>query len=274
MQLPIPVLFSATVYFLVGFQPLASKFFIFTGFMLLCTQAGACAHVADALAARFFGGEANTHRKQPRGVCMCVHAAARPTLLDGKMHLSVHAPQLTPLLPACFHMLAATPALCTHHSLPRSRSLSLLPNACVSLSAGPSLASTATSLALMVSTWCRGIDLAVSVLPMMLEVSRLFGAFFLSPANTPAHWRWLDSLSYVRWTYVGISLNELSGLTLTCTPAQLAAAGGACPVTSGEQTIMQLGLNRYSMPLCAGVLLVFIAVCRTLAYAGLRVLKW
>ena len=37
----------------------------------------------------------------------------------------------------------------------------------------------ATSLALLVSAVCRTTDLSVTVLPMALEVSRLFGAFFL-----------------------------------------------------------------------------------------------
>lgn len=100
------------------------------------------------------------------------------------------------------------------------------------------------------------------------------GGFFLSPANTPLYWKWLDSLSYVKYTYVGISLNELSGLVLHCTPAELQKAGGKCPVTSGDQTIAQLGLDSYSMGLCAGILVVFIVVCRTAAYVGLRVMKW
>jgi ATP-binding cassette subfamily G (WHITE) protein 2 len=100
------------------------------------------------------------------------------------------------------------------------------------------------------------------------------GGFFLSPAHTPVYWRWLDSLSYVKWTYVGISLNELTGLVLTCSPAELEKAGGKCPVTSGEQTISQLGLGQYSIGLCAGILVVYIFVCRFAAYLGLRLRKW
>jgi ATP-binding cassette subfamily G (WHITE) protein 2 len=79
----------------------------------------------------------------------------------------------------------------------------------------------------------------------------------------------------VKYTYVGISLNELSGLRLHCTAKELAAApGGACPITSGEQTIAALGLNAYSIPLCAGILLALIVATRLAAYVGLRVLKW
>jgi ATP-binding cassette subfamily G (WHITE) protein 2 len=39
LQLPSPILFSCVVYWLVGLQPLASKFLIFTGFMVLCSNA-------------------------------------------------------------------------------------------------------------------------------------------------------------------------------------------------------------------------------------------
>jgi ATP-binding cassette subfamily G (WHITE) protein 2 len=75
----------------------------------------------------------------------------------------------------------------------------------------------------------------------------------------------------VKYTYVAIATNELSGLTLTCTPAEVAAS--KC-ITSGETTIQTLGLSQYSIPLCAGVLVVYIIVCRFMAYLGLRLLKW
>jgi hypothetical protein len=41
VQLPIPVIFSAIVYFMIGLQPSASHFFVFAGFMVLCNLAGA-----------------------------------------------------------------------------------------------------------------------------------------------------------------------------------------------------------------------------------------
>lgn len=111
------------------------------------------------------------------------------------------------------------------------------------------------------------------VLPMALEVCRLYGGFFLSPANLPVYFRWLDALSYIKYTYIGISLNELQGLVLTCTEAQR-DSDGSCPVNNGEETIMQLGLNKYSVQLCAGILVVYIVVCRFIAYLGMRLVKW
>ena len=97
-----------------------------------------------------------------------------------------------------------------------------------------------TSLALMVSALCRTTDMSVTVLPMVLEVTRLFGGFFLAPSRLPKYFSWLDALSYVKYTYVGASLNELEGLVLTCTEAERTMA--PC-IRTGETTIEDLGLN-------------------------------
>lgn len=40
VQLPVPVIFSAIVYFMIGLQPSAAHFFVFAGFMVLCNLAG------------------------------------------------------------------------------------------------------------------------------------------------------------------------------------------------------------------------------------------
>lgn len=126
----------------------------------------------------------------------------------------------------------------------------------------------ATSLALMISALCKTTDMSVTVLPMALEVSRLFGGFFLSPANLPKYFSWLDALSYAKYTYVGISLNELSGLVLSCSDA-----GTNKCIPDGETTIKSLGLDYISIGGCIGALFAFIIFCRVVAYLGVRFLK-
>jgi ATP-binding cassette subfamily G (WHITE) protein 2 len=132
----------------------------------------------------------------------------------------------------------------------------------------------ATSLALMVSALCRTTDMSVTVLPLMLEVSRLFGGFFLSPSNLPVYFSWLDALSYVKYTYIGIAINELQGLHLYCSDKALAASGGKCAITRGEQTMATLGLDQYTIGGCAGILILYIVFCRTVAFLGVRYIKW
>ena len=130
----------------------------------------------------------------------------------------------------------------------------------------------ATSLALMISTICRTTNLAVNILPMALEIARLFGAFFLSPKNIPKYFVWIDAMSYIKYTYIGISLNELAGLELYCTEAQL--VNGQCPITTGEQTIENLGLDSYSIGGCIGALILYIFIARVIAFLALKFIKW
>jgi ATP-binding cassette subfamily G (WHITE) protein 2 len=53
LQLPSPVVFSCVVYWLVGFQPLATKFFTFMAFMILCTNAATSLAVMVSALARW-----------------------------------------------------------------------------------------------------------------------------------------------------------------------------------------------------------------------------
>lgn len=136
----------------------------------------------------------------------------------------------------------------------------------------------ATSLALMISALCKTTDLSVTVLPMVLEVARLFGSFFLAPTNLPSYFIWLDALSYIKYSYIGISLNELKGLELSCVESELksAAAGGAkfCPIPDGQTTIDALGLeDGVTMGGCIGVLCGYIAFTRICAYLAIRFMK-
>lgn len=164
---------------------------------------------------------------------------------------------------------------------------------------------TSTALALMVSAICRTTALSVTVLPMVLEVTRLFGGFFLAPSRLPIYFSWLDALSYIKYTFVGAALNELQGLVLTCpanttavanatmngtmttsvmststisslinsTIANGTAAATAVCISNGERIIQEKGYDYINIGGCIGVLIGFIILCRTVAFLGVRFLK-
>jgi len=134
----------------------------------------------------------------------------------------------------------------------------------------------AISAALAVSTLSRTVDMAVTILPMILEIFRLFGGFFLPPAKLPLYYSWIDALSYVKYSYVGVSLNELTGLVYNCTESQLVTINGTltCPVTSGEMVLETLGLDYMPIYACIIVLCAYIVVCRVLAYIGAKFITW
>ena len=95
-------------------------------------------------------------------------------------------------------------------------------------------------------------------------------------------WTFADSLSYIKWAFIAVSLNENDGLVLHCAPGERTPpnAKGAetfanCkipPLTSypydGLAYNRLYGYNRYSLDFCIGMLIVFIAVCRLIAYCN------
>ncbi|CAF1042088.1 unnamed protein product [Adineta ricciae] len=175
VQLPIPIIFTCIVYFLIGLQPVAGKFFIFMLFIVLCSV-------------------------------------------------------------------------------------------------------TSTSLALMISAICRTTALSVTVLPMVLEVTRLFGGFFIAPSRVPGYLSWLDALSYIKYSFVGAALNELSGLKLSCDGLKTTRYNDTYSINAtciqvGDQTIHDRGYDYISIGGCIGVLVAFIIFCRGCAFLGVRFLK-
>lgn len=130
----------------------------------------------------------------------------------------------------------------------------------------------ATSLATAVTCCCVSIEMSTVVLASLLEISRLYGGFFVSPhlLESANNWKFADALSYLKYAFVGVALNELHGLELTCTSAE--RQSGSCILT-GEQLIDDLGYGQYTIGFLAGILAVFIVGCRVVAFLGLKYIK-
>ena len=130
----------------------------------------------------------------------------------------------------------------------------------------------ATSLATAVTCCFVSIEMSTVVLASLLEISRLYGGFFTSPLQLLAapDWKFADALSYLKYAFVGVALNELHGLKLTCTAADIAKQ--SC-YTTGEELIIYYGYDQYSIGFLAGILSVFIVGCRLVAFLGLKYIK-
>lgn len=116
--------------------------------------------------------------------------------------------------------------------------------------------------------------MSVTVLPMVLEVTRLFGGFFLAPSRLPKYFVWLDALSHIKYSFVGAALTELQGLKLQCDERKnpLINATKLC-IRTGEELIQERGYDHLNIISCIGILVAFIIFCRTWAFIGVRFLK-
>jgi len=129
----------------------------------------------------------------------------------------------------------------------------------------------ALSLATLVACVCVSVEMSTVVLSILLEITRLYGGFFISPAQLEVGrvvgWKFANALSYLTYAFMGVTVNELSGLKLTCTAADIAKK--SC-FTTGEQIMASKGYDKFNVGYCIGIGCVFIFGCRLLSFLALR----
>jgi ATP-binding cassette subfamily G (WHITE) protein 2 len=125
----------------------------------------------------------------------------------------------------------------------------------------------AFSLAMSVSVWFRMQEISSLMLPLALEIMRLFGMFFLAPIDAKPGMSWIMRISYLAFGYGAIAWNDLGDRVFDC------AAPCAYPAT-GLAKLQSLGLDRLTQGQYIGGLIAFIVVCQVLTYVGVRVVTW
>lgn len=147
----------------------------------------------------------------------------------------------------------------------------------------------ATSLANLAACLCVGVERATVLLAAAYEISRLYGAWFISPKlmSDYSDWRFADTLSYIKYSFVGVSLNEDLHLRLHCDPSELTKSTSSSGVVTYNCVIAPLnkapytgdaynayyGYDQYTIGGCIGALILYIFSCRLLAYLALRYIK-
>ncbi len=124
---------------------------------------------------------------------------------------------------------------------------------------------TANSVALLVSSVTGTIILAAAALPLAMEVARLFGGLYVPPIATPTYFSWLTAVSYVNYVYMGLALNEFTGLPINCN----ATIPNALCI--GDVVLARLGIGYVPLYACALVLIGLTLVMRVCTYIVLRV---
>jgi len=136
----------------------------------------------------------------------------------------------------------------------------------------------ATSMSNMISCICVKIELSTIVLAAVYEISRLYGGWFISPKLLLSYpeWQFADVLSYIKYSFVAISLNENDNLLITCLPSEL-NQNGQCVIPplntspyTGSAFNKYYGYDNYTINYCAGVLIAYIFMSRLIGYIALK----
>ena len=135
----------------------------------------------------------------------------------------------------------------------------------------------ATSLASMISCIFHTIELSTIILGLLYEISRLYGGWFISPKlmSIYPNWKFADSLSYIKYSFVGVSLNENNNLLITCLSNELTNTSCIIPPLNippytGNAFNSYYGYNEYTISFCAGILLIYIFGCKLITYLALK----
>ena len=112
------------------------------------------------------------------------------------------------------------------------------------------------------------------VMSIIFEIGRLYGGFFIKPVQMTDYpeWKFAYELSYLKYAYVGVAVNEYTGLEFTCTAQE--SDTNKCFYQTGEEVMALQGYDEYTLGYCAGILVVYIFCARVCAYFALRYLKY
>ncbi|OIV91097.1 hypothetical protein TanjilG_30319 [Lupinus angustifolius] len=70
----------------------------------------------------------------------------------------------------------------------------------------------ASAMGLTVGAMVPTTEAAMAVGPSLMTVFIVFGGYYVNPENTPIIFRWIPSVSLIRWAFQGLCVNEFKGL--------------------------------------------------------------
>ena len=104
------------------------------------------------------------------------------------------------------------------------------------------------SLCLFVSCFAPSFAIANLIAPLVIVMFLLPSGFLVNIADLPVYWRWLKYVSFFRYGFEALMINEFSGLELTTNPSKFAPHRPGkpvcdCPPDSAPAIVVPGGLE-------------------------------
>ena len=127
---------------------------------------------------------------------------------------------------------------------------------------------TAITMGLFISAMSPTVDAANAIGPPLMIVSILFGGFYINIDSLPIVANWIPYISFVKWAFQALCINEFSGALFTCDDSPT----GSCEKT-GDAVVQRLGFGQASAGEAVFGLGMIIAGFFALAYTTLHYSK-
>eukprot|EP00027_Filamoeba_sp_ATCC50430_P019093 CAMPEP_0168569962 /NCGR_PEP_ID=MMETSP0413-20121227/16461_1 /TAXON_ID=136452 /ORGANISM="Filamoeba nolandi, Strain NC-AS-23-1" /LENGTH=655 /DNA_ID=CAMNT_0008602541 /DNA_START=78 /DNA_END=2045 /DNA_ORIENTATION=- len=112
------------------------------------------------------------------------------------------------------------------------------------------IANVGASMGLLVGIKAKDATTAISSVPLVVIPFMLFSGFLINVNSTPPYFIWIEYLSPIKYCFQGISINEFTDLTFTCSSDEKVPilvngtiTGYECRVPDGEAVIDNLGFQ-------------------------------
>lgn len=125
------------------------------------------------------------------------------------------------------------------------------------------IAVTSHSLGLIISAMSNSLETATLISPFIVTLLILFSGFYLNVTSIPVYFIWVYYISYYRYGFEALAINEFTNKPLYCLDWEL--VNGVCPITNGNQVLQKYGFET-NLWLDIGILFGMIILFRIIAF--------
>lgn len=95
-------------------------------------------------------------------------------------------------------------------------------------------------------------EVSMAVVPIVMLPTMIVAGLFANSSRLDPYWLWLNYISFPRYSFVGLFINEFNNIGPLCSPQ-----GPNCRYTSGEQVVAFYGFDNYTWYECAYALVIY-----------------
>lgn len=116
-------------------------------------------------------------------------------------------------------------------------------------------------------------QVALNVFPVLFMPLMIFSGFYLNKENTPPYFIWVQYISFIKWIFQAVMLNEFTDTKFHCTGSEfrtLPNGTAVCPYTTGKQWLDFAHMRDF--PIFGDIIIVleFIILFHLVAFVMLR----
>jgi ABC-type multidrug transport system ATPase subunit len=97
------------------------------------------------------------------------------------------------------------------------------------------------ALGMVISAWLKSVEMAPQVAPAFVVLFLMFSGFLINDSSVPVWLIWLKHISFIRYAFTALAINEFKGATFACDAAVAGQPKKAC--LDGDEMLERLAFD-------------------------------